>query len=130
MNKKKDIRILVIDDEFSIRESLADYFEDFEFQVETAASAEEALERVSESSFHVAIVDMRLPGLDGNGFIVRASRMDSRLQFIIHTGSVNYTVSPEVQKAGVTAEQVFLKPVYEMNQLVKMVESLVFPKDD
>ena len=42
-------RILVVDDEPSVRDSLADYLRDFEFDVSTAASAEEALDILQDS---------------------------------------------------------------------------------
>lgn len=128
LGKKTDIRVLIIDDEESIRESLADYFEDFEFSVQVAETAEEALDIVANASISVAIVDMRLPGIDGNTFIAKAHDINPDIKFIVHTGSVNYTLTPPVRKAGVRPEHILLKPVYNMEEFVRMIEKLVSTK--
>ena len=58
-------RILIVDDEPSIRHLLRNVFLDEQFQVETAGSTGEALSRLEETSFDVAIVDLLLPGPNG-----------------------------------------------------------------
>lgn len=61
--------ILVVDDETPVRISLAAYLEDEGFEVRVADSAERALESVSADPPDVAVVDLRLPGMDGASFI-------------------------------------------------------------
>jgi len=51
MSEKKKIRILVVDDEVSIRESLKGFLEDHEYDVTAAGTAEESLAYISESEF-------------------------------------------------------------------------------
>ena len=85
MRKDKG-RILVVDDEESIRRNLCIYLEDEEFEVSAAESGEEALEMLTHSSFEAAIVDIRLPGMDGNTFIERAHKLDMELGFLVFTG--------------------------------------------
>lgn len=121
---EKTTQILVLDDEMSIRESLADFLEDFDFEVQSAETAEAALELLNDHSFHIAIVDMRLPGIDGNSFIVQAHKINPDTKYIIHTGSVNYHMSQDVKKVGVKEEFVFLKPIGNLMTFVEAIHKL------
>lgn len=116
--------ILVLDDEMSIRESLSDFLEDFDYNVFSAETAETALELLNDNIVHVAIVDMRLPGIDGNAFIVQAHKISPKTKFIIHTGSVNYHMSTEVRDVGVQEEFVFLKPIGNLMTFVDAIAKL------
>jgi DNA-binding NtrC family response regulator len=119
------IRVLVLDDEMSIRESLSDFLEDFNFQVFSAETAEAALEILKDNFVNVAIVDMRLPGIDGNSFIVQAHDLSPKTRFIIHTGSVNYHMTQDVRKVGVHENFVFLKPIGNLMIFVDAINRLV-----
>ena len=119
------IRVLVVDDESAIRISLAAYLEDFEFDVSSAGTAEEALEIMEKESFHVAIVDLRLPGMSGDALILESRKRFPNLRFIIHTGSPAFQVTEDIQIGGVRREHIFLKPISNMYLMVKAVEGLV-----
>jgi two-component system, NtrC family, response regulator PilR len=58
-------RILIVDDEPSIRHLLRNVLLDEQYEVETAGSTFEALSRLEKTSFDVAIVDLLLPGPNG-----------------------------------------------------------------
>ena len=58
-------RLLVVDDEPGIRESLSSILQDEGYHVESVASAEEALERASAGDVEVILLDVWLPGMDG-----------------------------------------------------------------
>lgn len=60
----KRASILVIDDEELIRESLVEFLED-DYDVEDAASGEEALDILNRRSFDLVISDIKMPGIDG-----------------------------------------------------------------
>ncbi|AKH21404.1 hypothetical protein AAY24_14745 [Sedimenticola thiotaurini] len=114
-------RILVIDDEISIRESLCAFLEDYDYQVESAESAEEALERLRHEIFDLAIVDMRLSGMSGDIFITKAIRVLPSLRFLIHTGSVEFYLSDELKRLGIREEHVYLKPLNDLTMLAEGV---------
>ncbi|MEW6202109.1 MAG: sigma-54 dependent transcriptional regulator [bacterium] len=65
--------ILVVDDKESVRNLLASHLKEEGFNVEAAASGEEALERFSGAIYDVVITDMRMPGMDGME-VIRAVR--------------------------------------------------------
>ena len=58
-------RLLVVDDEEGIRDSLSSVLRDEGYQVEAAASAEEALSRAAAGDIEVVLLDVWLPGMDG-----------------------------------------------------------------
>jgi CheY-like chemotaxis protein len=65
-------RVLVVDDEPSIRNSLVEFLQDFQFDVLSADSAEGALDLIARLPIDVAVVDIRLPRLDGDSLILQA----------------------------------------------------------
>jgi len=121
-------RILVIDDEISIRESLCAFLEDYDYLVDSAESAEEALEMLQHERFDLAIVDMRLPGESGDVFIIKAARLVENLRFLIHTGSVEFHLNDALKQQGITAEHVYLKPLNDLTVLVEGVRKLLDEK--
>ena len=58
-------RILIVDDEPLIRQSLAGVLEDEEYQTHSVATGEECLEELSHSSHDLVLLDVWLPGIDG-----------------------------------------------------------------
>jgi len=121
----KKIKVLVLDDEASIRESLTDFLEDFNFSVRSAETAEDALNVISRDPCEVAIVDLRLPGMDGNSFILQANKICPKTRYIVHTGSVNYHLSAAVRAIGVSSDYVFLKPVPDLMHFVATIHKLL-----
>jgi DNA-binding NtrC family response regulator len=57
--------VLVVDDEFSVRDSLTGWFRKDGYRVECAANGNEALERLQQTPFDVVLVDIKMPGMDG-----------------------------------------------------------------
>jgi len=125
MKKCEKTRVLVIDDEPFIRESLAGFLEDCDFEVLTADSAENALEVLKSTTVHIAIVDLRLPGMNGDALIQEIHRSMPAVRFLIHTGSVDYHLSRELQRIGIRSEHVFYKPQHYLSRFAENNEVLM-----
>ncbi len=119
------IRVLVVDDEPFVRDSLVEFLEDYDFDVSSAASAEEMLELLARRQQDVAIVDLRLPGMNGDALIHQAHEVLPSMRFLIHTGSVDYRLSDDLKKIGVRQEHVILKPQPNLNSIVDRIRDLV-----
>lgn len=119
------IRVLVVDDEQFILDSLTGFLEDFDFTVSSAESAESALELLEENEFEAAVIDLRLPGMSGDLLIQKIHQKNPDMCFVIHTGSVGYTLSDELKAIGMESEHVFFKPLPDLTQLVESITSLV-----
>ena len=117
--------VLIVDDEAPICENLAAYLEDDGFGVQMAHSGEEALRLVQAGlAVQVCILDLRLPGMDGNETAFALHRVAPGIRFLIHTGSTDFTPSPDLTHIGITPEHLFNKPVADMSRLVRAVRLL------
>jgi two-component system OmpR family response regulator len=117
--------VLIVDDEAPICDNLAAYLEDEELRVQVAHSGEEALRLVEAGlEVQVCILDLRLPGMDGNQTALALHRIAPGIRFLIHTGSTDFTPSPDLTGIGVTPAHLFNKPVVDMSLLVRAVHFL------
>jgi excisionase family DNA binding protein len=79
-------RILVVDDEASIRELLAKTLAIGEYEVETVADGKTALERLGDEPYDLVFVDLKMPGMDGLMLTRQIKRIKPDLPVIIITG--------------------------------------------
>ena len=118
-------RVLLVDDEPLIVTGLRVFLEDEGMQVDSAGSGEEAVEIVrNDSSFDVCIMDMRLPGINGDTTIRALHEICPDLKFIIHTGSADYTIPGDLLALGIDTSVFFAKPLLDMQPLAEMVSAL------
>ena len=125
MSEKKKIRVLVVDDEVSIRERLKGFLENYEYDVVAVGTAEEPLAYISESGFSAAIIDLRLPRMNGETLIKRAHQLRPEMRFIIHTGSMDYTLSKELISIGMSKKDVFYKTVHNLGLVVEGIKRIL-----
>jgi len=71
-----EVRILVVDDEYLIRWTLQQNLEKDGFEVILAATGEEALEKVRDEAPDLALLDIKLPGMDGYQVLEKALKID------------------------------------------------------
>lgn len=120
-----NIKVLVVDDENTVCSNVAAFLEDEGFTVFSAASGEEALDLILKQKIDAAIVDMRLPGIDGDTLILKAHEIQPALKFLIHTGSTDYSVSKSLEEIGVKNEYIFRKPLVDISVLTKGILNLL-----
>jgi excisionase family DNA binding protein len=95
-------RVLVADDEASIRDLLAKALALAEYEVDTAADGRAALERLRLQNYDLLIADLRMPGMDGLSVIRDARRYNSALKVIIITGYSSESSAIDAVNLGVT----------------------------
>lgn len=119
------MRVLIVDDEPLIATGLRVFLEDEGLTAAVASSGEEAIELVQRGGpFDVCIMDMRLPGMDGNVAIKSIHDLFPEISFIVHTGSVNYRVPQELKILGIRDDHLFRKPLSDMTPIAEAIESL------
>jgi two-component system OmpR family response regulator len=111
--------ILIVDDDERVYSNTQAFLEDEGYQVIIAVSGEQGLLLLQEFKPKFAIVDMRLPGIDGNQFILQASQQQSQLQFLIHTGSTDYELPDLLRENSRVRQSIFYKPLFSMEVLVR-----------
>lgn len=114
-------KILILDDEQILRQSLVDYFEDRMWLAVEAKSGADALALLKKERPVAAIVDIRLPGMDGNEFIREAYQRGFTMVFVICTGSPQYNLPDDLQALPCVANRVFKKPVADLSELEQEV---------
>jgi two-component system nitrogen regulation response regulator NtrX len=113
-------RILVIDDEESIRKLLKSRFEREGYEVLTATQGEEGVQTLRQSSgVGVVVTDLRMPGVDGFEFLERARMYDAKVRTIVITGHGEKEAAVRALRDG--AADYFEKP-FEMEDLVQSVK--------
>lgn len=94
-------RVLVVDDEASIRELLSKTLALAEYEVDTAPDGRSAIERLRLGNYDLLIADLKMPGLDGLSLIREAKRLKSELPVIIITGFSTESSAIEAVNLGV-----------------------------
>ena len=97
-------KILVVDDEQSIRQALRRIVTRFGYTVTTAGSSEEADQWLSSERFDVMLLDIELPRMKGVEFLSWALKRDREMAVIMMTGTYDYLTPPEATEN--TARQI------------------------
>ncbi len=95
-------RVLVADDEASIRELLSKTLALAEYDVDTAPDGRAAMDRLRMGHYDLLIADLKMPGLDGLSLIKEARRLHSDMPVIIITGFSTESSAIEAVNMGVT----------------------------
>lgn len=113
------IRILVVDDELSMREFLSILLEREGYQVEVAACAEDALRQMETSLFDLVLSDVNMPGLGGIELLSRVKQLSPETGVLMITAFSAAEQAVEAMKLG--AYDYISKPfkIEEIKQLVK-----------
>ena len=93
-------RILIVDDEPGVRDSLRRWFRDDGYEIGTAEGASEALTRLAEGKWDIALVDIRMPGTDGIELQRRMHQVDPELSVIMMTGYASVDTAVAALKNG------------------------------
>ncbi|HEY5161448.1 MAG TPA: response regulator, partial [Terriglobales bacterium] len=93
-------KLLIVDDEFSVRDSLAKWFRDDGYEVATAEGASDALSRLAESKWDLALVDIKMRGTDGIELQRRFHEIDPEMLVIIMTGYASVETAVTALKNG------------------------------
>ncbi|MGB5540435.1 MAG: response regulator [Gammaproteobacteria bacterium] len=118
-------RVLIVDDEPSIVTGLRVFLEDEGMQVGIAGSGEEAVDIArNDCSYDVCIMDIRLPGMNGDTAIRALHDICPHLKFIIHTGSAEYSIPDDLRAMGIDERLFFAKPVMDMTPLSETIAAL------
>jgi DNA-binding NtrC family response regulator len=117
----KRARILVVDDELIMRESLSGWLQRDGHEVETAASGEEALDKIKKVRFDILLVDIKMEGINGLEVLKRVKDDDPDVAIVMITAFGAISTAIEAIKNG--AFDYLLKP-FDPNELGLLIEKI------
>jgi len=115
-------RILVVDDEASIRDLLSKTLAMSDYDVDVAADGRTAIDRMRLANYDLLITDVRMPGMDGLSVIREARRYKASLPVIVITGFSTESTAIEALNLGVAGY--LTKPFQRRHVLSKVARAL------
>jgi len=112
-------RILVVDDDESIRKSLIPALEGAGYVVDTAENGTDAIKKAEANLYNLALIDIRLPDMEGTQLLSALKETRPKMVKIIVTGYPSLQNAVEAVNKG--ADGYIIKPT-KMDELLKMVK--------
>ena len=115
-------KILVVDDEEALRTVLSSELEGEGYQVSTAGDGEEAIKILGSQQFHLILLDIKMPNVDGFEVLKFVKQKQPSTKVIMLTGFADLKNAIESKKLG--AEDFVSKP-YDLVDLLTTVERVL-----
>ena len=119
---KEPARILVIDDEGTIRAFVSDVLKEKGYEVTQAMSGEEGVSLLGTNPYDLALVDLQLPGMDGMTVVRQAKAKRADSAFVIMTGHGSVESAIEALREGVAD---FLPKPFGPKELLRVVDRVL-----
>ena len=115
-------KILIVDDELIMRESLAGWLQRDGHTVQTAPSGEEGLEKLKDSRFDIMLVDIKMEGMSGLEVLQQVKESDPDVAVVMITAYGSIPTAIQAMKNG--AYDYMLKP-FDPNELGVLIEKII-----
>ncbi len=116
---EQKIRLLIVDDELQFLDSIAQRLEMRGFDVTKAANGQQALDAANEAKFDLALLDLKMPGIDGKQVLERLKKEHKFLEVIILTGHGSIDSAVECTRLGALD---YLPKPYELDNLLDVLK--------
>src|SRR6266536_2968140 len=117
--KSQDVRILVVDDESMMSDSLRRHLEEEGYAIDTAATGAEAIDLFDGGAHHLVICDLQLPDMDGLTLLRHMKDSRPSTEVIVITGYGSVQTAVEATKAGAFY---FVEKPFDFDELSPLVE--------
>ena len=118
-----DLNVLLVDDEDELVETLAERLEIRDINADWVTSGEDALEKITEEPYDIAILDVKMPGIGGITLKKLMEQKNPRMKFIFITGHGSEAdFRAGSMEAG--AEYYLIKPV-NIDELIKKINEVM-----
>jgi len=87
---KEKINILVAEDEADLREILKVTLEQEGYRAILASDGDEAIKKIEKKSFQIALIDIKMPGVNGKELVSKIKQINPRMPIVIVTGSLDF----------------------------------------
>ncbi|MBF0106248.1 MAG: response regulator [Deltaproteobacteria bacterium] len=118
--KNRDFRILCVDDEVDILEALKTYLELSGYNIDIVSSAREALNLIKQTTYHIVLLDINMPDMNGLELLREIKMMNHDIVVIMITAYSTTTKVAESRFLG--AFDYLLKPLQDVNAVADAVK--------
>lgn len=115
----KHARILIVDDDESIRTVLSTILSDEGYSVDMARTGKEAVKKSNTKLYNLALIDIRLPDTEGTTLLTRIKKTSPRMRKIIITGYPSLQNAVDALNKG--ADAYVMKP-FDMRKVLATIE--------
>ncbi len=122
IEEQKVAKILIVDDEEGLRQSLAEILELEGLQVTQALNGYDAVEKVKEKQYDVALIDIKMPGINGIETLNRVISLQPEIKAIMMTG---HPVG-DIQEKFLDLVFGFLHKPFCIDELISMIQSITY----
>jgi len=119
------LRILLVDDEEIVHQTIGDYLSECGCQVEKATDGHQALAVLERQACPLALIDVRMPGMDGLELLARARQVHPEMAMIMITGHGDPEMEIKAREQGATG---FLVKPISLRQLDDLLQQLERPE--
>jgi len=119
MAVRHHIKVLVVDDDPTICKTVGLLLEEHGYAPRTFTSPEEALEAADKESFQIALIDLRMPSMDGGEVVERLKNIDERTSCIVLTAYPDLDSATETMRRGSCD---YIPKPFKQDELVAAVE--------
>ncbi len=123
-SEDKKLKILILEDEEDVQDLLIDLCKILGYDAVVTSTGEEAIEKVKEEKFDIAILDLTIKGgMGGEECIKEIRKIDSNIKAIVYTGYSDSPVIKEYKKYGFNA---ILKKPFSLNELREAIKNCLY----
>jgi DNA-binding NtrC family response regulator len=115
----RNARILAVDDDENIRKVIAAILEDEGYTVESVGTAKEAIEKSKRKFYNLALIDIRLPDMEGIELLTKFKETTPRMRKVIVTGYP--TLQNAVDAVNKGADAYIIKP-FDVKKVLKTIQ--------
>jgi two-component system NtrC family response regulator len=113
------IKLLIVDDEVKFLDSISRRLGMRDFEVTKAVNGEEALKAARQANFDLALLDLKMPGINGQQVLEILKREHKHLEVIILTGHGSVDSAVECTKLGAFS---YLPKPYKLEELLEVLK--------
>lgn len=115
-------KILIVDDELGIVEEVRDFLSEEGFEVITADTGKEGVDKLGQTKPDLMILDIKLPDMSGIDVLKVCKRVAPQTKIIVNTGYVDQKIIDEAESVG---RDVFLQKPFDLERLKTEVDRLL-----
>jgi len=115
-------KILVVDDEESVRIILKQMLEQGGYSAEVASDGAEALDKLKADNYHMIITDINMPGMDGVELLKKSKELFPKLPVIFVTGFGKDKIILQAMKLGLSN---YIEKPFKMDDVLKIVKDYI-----